>query len=86
MGRVSRGFSSSTSTKNDWNAKTYTRVFISIKRDKPNGKCSEKERLIELAKAQGKSTSRYIIDAINAYAGENVLTILDNDSKKKKAK
>ena len=69
--------------KNAWNAQHYARVTIMIKLDE-NGRCSEREKLHALAKAQNKSTSRYIVDAINAYAGEQVITVLDNESKKKK--
>ena len=50
-----------------------------------NGKSVQKQHLKELAKASGKSVSRYIIDAVNAYAGETVLEPLDDESKRKKA-
>ncbi len=84
MGRVSFGFSNRTATKNKWNSKQYVRVFINVKRDAPGKESSEKKKLQELAAAEGKSVSRYIVDAINAYAGEQVLSVLDNESKKKK--
>ena len=85
MARAKRQFDGNyTNKKNEWNADHYVRATIMIKKN-PNGfGSSERDRLKALAKAQGKSTSRYIIDAINAYAGENVLSTLDNESKKKK--
>ena len=84
MGGTATGLFNRTMSKNKWNTKTYDRIYINVKRDKPNGKSSEKERLKELAEAQGKSTARYIVDAINAYAGETIISVLDNESKKKK--
>ncbi len=72
-----------TNPKNAWNADHYTRVSIMIKKDSISTS-TEKEHLKKLAAAQGKSLSRYIIDAINAYAGETVISVLDNESKKRK--
>lgn len=72
-------------SKNKWNANHYVRIGIMIKRDAPGEKSSEKEKLVALATAQGKSVSHYIIDAVNAYAGEPILSVLDNDTRKKKA-
>lgn len=72
-----------TADKNRWNAKHYDHIMIVVKKA-PVGSPSEKQRLKALADASSKSVSRYVIDAVNAYAGETVLSPLDNESKKKK--
>ena len=72
--------------KNVWNTAHYVHVSFLVKRDTKSGSCSERERLQELAKLSGKSTSRYIVDAINAYAGEQVISPLDDESRKSRRK
>ena len=72
------------SSKNKWNTAHYVHVSFLVKRDMETGKSLERERLQALAAKAGKSTSRYIVDAINAYAGEQVITPLDDESRKKK--
>ncbi len=76
-------YANETADKNRWNAQHYDHILIVVKKA-PDGTLSEKKRLKLLAEAAGKSVSRYVIDAVNAYAGEAVLSPLDNDSKKKK--
>ncbi len=68
--------------KNAWNAKHYETVTITL-RKQPDGTISDRERLKALAGEKGMSVSRYIIEAVNAYAGETVLFPLDDESKKK---
>ena len=67
----------SSAVKNAWMAENYERVTIMIKK-------GEKERLKEAAKASGFSVSRYVIESVNAYAGEQILSLLDDTSKQKK--
>lgn len=67
----------SSAVKNAWMAENYERVTIMIKK-------GEKERLKEAAKDHGFSVSRYVIEAVNAYAGEQILSLLDDTSKQKK--
>lgn len=67
----------SSAVKNAWMNENYDRVTIMIKK-------GEKEKLKEAAKNAGKSVSRYVVEAINTHAGEQLLTVLDDESKKKK--
>ncbi len=69
--------------KNAWNAKHYDPVTIML-RKQPDGTISDKARLKALAGEKGMSVSRYIIEAVNAYAGDTVLSPLDDESKKKR--
>ena len=66
----------SSSVKNAWMAKNYDRVSIMLKK-------GEGSRLKAVAVADGVSVSRYVIDSINARSGAQVLTPLDDTSKKK---
>ena len=68
----------SSAVKNAWMADNYDRVSIMIKK-------GERERLKSAAAAAGVSVSRYVIDAVNAHAGEPLLSVLDDESKKKKS-
>ena len=63
--------------KNDYATAAYDRVTVIVKK-------GEKETLQGIARDRGISVSRYIVDAINAYEAAEVLTVLDDDSKKKK--
>lgn len=63
--------------KNAWNQENYDRITIMIKK-------GEKERLKEAATDSGFSVSRYVIEAINSYAGKPMLSVLDDTSKQKK--
>ena len=68
----------SSAVKNAWMAENYDRVSIMIKK-------GERERLKSAAAIAGVSVSRYVIEAVNAHAGETLLSVLDDESKKKKS-
>ena len=76
-------YAGETQAKNAWNTKHYLNLHFTIRREE-DGSSPDKERLLAFANEQGKSVSRLVIDAINAYAGKEILTPLDNQSKKKK--
>ena len=67
----------SSAVKNAWMAENYDRVSIMIKK-------GERERLKSAAAIAGVSVSRYVIDAVNTYAGEPLLSVLDDESKRRK--
>ena len=67
----------SSAVKNAWMADNYDRVSIMIKK-------GERERLKSAAANAGVSVSRYVIEAVNARAGEPLLSVLDDESKKRK--
>lgn len=67
----------SAAVKNAWMSENYDRVAISLKK-------GEKDLLKSAALAAGVSVSRYVIEAVNAYAGGKLLTLLDDESKKKR--
>lgn len=63
--------------KNDYANAAYDRVTFIVKK-------GEKQILQEQARLHDVSVSRYVVDAINAYENQPVLTLLDDESKKKK--
>ena len=63
-------------SKNDWNARNYDQILISVKK-------GDKEKLKLAASAAGVSMSRFIIDSVNIRA-PGLLSVLDDESKKKK--
>ncbi len=63
--------------KNDYAAAAYDRITFIVKK-------GEKDIIQGVARSKNVSVSRYIVDAINAYEGAETLTILDDESKKKK--
>lgn len=67
----------SSAVKNAWMNENYDRVAISLKK-------GERDLLKSAALAAGVSVSRYVIEAVNAYAGGKLLTLLDDESKKKR--
>ena len=69
----------SSAIKNAWMAENYERVTVMIKK-------GEKERLKAAAMASGFSVSRYVIEAVNLYSGEKMLSVLDDESKQKKGR
>ena len=68
----------SSAVKNKWMQENYDRVNIMVKK-------GEKDILKAAAAARGDSVSRYVIDMINRGEGRALLTVLDDDSKRKKA-
>jgi len=62
--------------KNAWNSRNYDKILVTLKK-------GEKERVMTAASAAGCSMSRFVVDAINARS-PGLLTVLDDDSKKKK--
>ena len=68
----------SSAVKNKWMQENYDRVNIMVKK-------GEKDILKAAAAARGESVSRYVIDMINRGEGRALLTVLDDDSKRKKA-
>lgn len=67
----------SSAAKNQWNEKNYDRVTFMVK-------AGEKQILKDAASAAGKSLSRFIVDAINQSEGRSLVTVLDDDSKRRK--
>lgn len=70
--------------KNAWNAQHYDSISIMLKKNSEGSEISDKDKLKMLAKEKGVSVSRYIIEAVNAYAGAGTLSPLDDESKKKR--
>lgn len=68
----------SSAVKNKWMQENYDRVNIMVKK-------GEKDILKAAAAARGESVSRYVIGMINRGEGRALLTVLDDDSKRKKA-
>lgn len=68
----------SSAVKNKWMQENYDRINIMVKK-------GEKDILKDAAAARGESVSRYVIDMINRGEGRALLTVLDDDSKRKKA-
>ena len=67
----------SSAVKNAWMSENYDRVTVMLKK-------GEKEKLKEAAKQAGQSVSRYVIEAVNTHAGTDLLSVLDDESKKRK--
>lgn len=61
----------SAEVKNRYANKAYERVTIVVKK-------GEKEKIKSLARANGQSVSRLIVEALNGCAGEELLTVLDS--------
>ena len=62
--------------KNAWNSRNYDTVLLTVRK-------GEKDKLKAAALAEGQSLNRFLLESVNA-AHPDLLTILDNESKRKK--